>query len=186
MFVKITDIPPEGLQVEFPLDIYSLNERVNSSAGGQNKDLASTIYHFFEPVTSSMKLNLEGSTLVARGNTLANYCSYCSRCAEDTKKQLTVPFQIILKPRTTRGPEAARDEDVNFGYYDGQEVNCAAFAEEFLILALPYSVMCSENCKGLCPKCGANLNNETCICSKDKPGDDRFAILRNLKPGNGS
>jgi uncharacterized protein len=41
-------------------------------------------------------------------------------------------------------------------------------------------VVCGEDCKGLCPKCGANLNRETCDCEKDWE-DPRFAALKKLK-----
>jgi uncharacterized protein len=50
--------------------------------------------------------------------------------------------------------------------------------EEF-VLALPVVPLCSEDCKGLCPACGANLNVENCFCRRDE-GDPRFSVLRGV------
>ena len=48
------------------------------------------------------------------------------------------------------------------------------------MLALPPNPLCRPDCKGLCPECGANLNEGMCACSRDE-GDPRMAVLRGLK-----
>ena len=56
--------------------------------------------------------------------------------------------------------------------------------EQTLDFNLPQKVLCDEDCKGLCPKCGANLNKETCSCSETASDEDyidpRFAKLKDL------
>ena len=86
-----------------------------------------------------------------------------------------------LKPRQQGGPEGSQDEDLQFGYYDGGEVDCGAIVEECIILALPQTVVCSEQCKGLCTCCGGNLNQRQCDCATQQAGDERFAVLRDFK-----
>ncbi len=179
MFIKVTDIPPEGLYLEFPIDEGRLNERLNPQADIGTKSAAG--YYFAPPINARLKLRLEGSIVVIHGHSDGDYIASCARCVEETKQHVDIPVDMLLKPRTERGPDAARDEDVSFGFYDGQEVNCAAIIEELLILALPFSVICDEKCRGLCPVCGANLNTESCSCKKNEMGDERFALLRNLK-----
>ena len=64
----------------------------------------------------------------------------------------------------------------------GLEINVAHLAFEEFLLALPVKALCSEECKGLCPKCGHNLNTGPCACVNDE-GDPRLAALRNLTLG---
>jgi uncharacterized protein len=58
-------------------------------------------------------------------------------------------------------------------------LDLAPILEEEITLNLPLQVICSESCKGLCPKCGADLNKETCTCS-DERIDPRLEALKNL------
>jgi uncharacterized protein len=182
MIIKITDIPPEGRKVIFALDESCLNERVDlAQRSADSQSIQPPSYVFSPPTSVVLELFLEGSTVVVNGEAHAQYFSLCARCAEDTEKTLNVPVNIILKPRPTRGPDAAQDEDINFGYYDDQEVDCDSVVEEILVLALPYTVLCKDDCRGLCPSCGVNLNVEKCSCVSSSSGDLRFAVLRGLK-----
>ncbi|MDL2317223.1 DUF177 domain-containing protein [Desulfovibrio sp. OttesenSCG-928-A18] len=61
----------------------------------------------------------------------------------------------------------------------GLELNPAALVWEEFLLALPVKPLCSRACKGLCPVCGCNLNEQACACNKDE-GDPRLAVLRGL------
>ena len=80
-----------------------------------------------------------------------------------------------------------RVEEDLFGYFDSfvdelTEVstkNADVLAEQ-VNLALPMKVICSSDCRGLCPHCGANLNNEECRCEKNG-ADPRMAPLARLK-----
>jgi uncharacterized protein len=61
------------------------------------------------------------------------------------------------------------------------EIDLSFGVRESLLLALPMKVLCSEDCKGLCPHCGANLNEESCDCVAETI-DPRWAELRKLLP----
>lgn len=65
----------------------------------------------------------------------------------------------------------------------GMEINLAALLWQELMLALPIKVLCKPECRGLCPQCGKNLNQEVCSCESEIR-DPRFAALRNIKIGN--
>lgn len=60
-----------------------------------------------------------------------------------------------------------------------EAVNLGELAWEALITALPPAVFCLEECRGLCPQCGANLNKTVCGCKKET-GDPRFEALKDL------
>ena len=140
-------------------------------------------YSFTKSPEVQLNLMLEGSTVVVQGRIAGEYTTPCSRCAEEARKQLEVPISLVLKPHSERNVEGAdaEEEDLNFGIYDGEEIDFSDIAEEFLVLALPFTVHCSEECKGLCPQCGKNLNVGSCDCKPEPKGDPRLSVLRELK-----
>ena len=183
MKININDIPPQGRDLSFSFEAAGLNERVRAARQGHNEreEVLPPDYAFLPSPEATVHLEAEGKTIVVTGKACAVYKTPCSRCAEDTEKRLEVSIQIVLKPHS---PDARADdeaEDLHLGFYDGIEVDCGSIAEEFLILSLPYSVVCSEDCKGLCPVCGQNRNSGTCSCQPHESSDPRFAVLRDLK-----
>ena len=190
MRIRIADIPAEGRELEFTVPQESLNKRVaESNVNSRNSAVSPPAYTFGPEAEAQLHLEREGSTVVVKGRALGRYSTQCSRCAEDTSCDLAVEVDILLKPRPNGGPLGSADEDLNFGYYDDKEVDCAAVIEEFLVLSVPYSVLCDEQCAGLCSSCGVNLNNDSCSCAEAEmePSeglDERFAALRALKISN--
>jgi uncharacterized protein len=81
------------------------------------------------------------------------------------------------------GATAAGDlsvEDLSFGFYEREEVDLAPLVRETMILALPTKPLCREDCRGLCPRCGANRNGGECGCRQEW-SDPRLEVLRDLK-----
>ena len=71
-------------------------------------------------------------------------------------------------------------EDLEVSVFDGNEIDLTELVREQILLNLPIQVFCQENCRGLCPKCGANQNLIDCKC-KENEIDPRWASLKNLK-----
>ena len=188
MNVSVKDIPPEGLSISFELPLKALQDRVLPENLSQEQSLDILPFYFETSPKASLLLRLEGSTVVADGEVLAEFKTVCARCAEDTIQQLAVPIHMVLKPATgiQKGDE---QDDVGFGTYDGKEIKTVGFTEDHLVLALPFNAFCKADCKGLCVGCGANLNLSTCQCGSKKKeskveeseGDERFKVLRGLK-----
>ncbi|MGH7769034.1 MAG: YceD family protein, partial [Candidatus Binatia bacterium] len=61
-----------------------------------------------------------------------------------------------------------------------EEIQLTPLVREQVLLALPTRPLCDENCRGLCPKCGVDLNENSCRCSSSK-GDPRMAFFRDMK-----
>ena len=100
--------------------------------------------------------------------------------AEDV---FVLELQVALRPRTCDGSTdvwffdlAAADHEV----FDGKTINLATIVREQVLLALPMSVVCKEDCRGLCPICGQDQNQSACDCERHVP-DPRFAALKNIK-----
>jgi len=180
--VRIEDIPSEGKSLNFELACEPLNARIAlDRARPEESSVPPPDYVFSSPPEVELSLSLEGSTVVVAGQVSGSFVSPCVRCTEEAKTELDLALDLILKPASNRKIPGADEEDLHFGIYDGEEVNCTEIAEEFLVLSLPFVVVCSENCKGLCPHCGKNLNLGLCGCKPEETGDPRLSVLRALK-----
>ena len=106
----------------------------------------------------------------------------CARCLEPVQYPINRAFDLLYRPLGVdrRAEEVAITEaDTEIGYYEGEGLLLEDVLREQVLLATPLKLVCREECKGLCPHCGANLNNETCNCQQ--PGDPRWAALSDLK-----
>lgn len=105
------------------------------------------------------------------GKIVCHIQGFCDRCLDPVTEQIELPFdQIFYKDGS--------DEVDNYIYCDSRLDATKAVHDE-IVLSLPSSLLCNPECKGLCPKCGANLNRQQCDC--DLSGDNAFSVLKNLK-----
>ena len=105
----------------------------------------------------------------------------CSACLNEFELKVPVAFSLTLKPRP-RSDDAADDlelskEDLEECFYEGDVIDLDEILREQIILALPMYPRCSPECRGLCPVCGIDLNQETCDCQRDEV-DPRLAVLK--------
>lgn len=107
----------------------------------------------------------------------------CSRCFQKVKSDLNFPFTaaFITEEHYTKENETEiRQSDLDVSIYDGEKIDLKEIAREQILLNLPTQILCRADCKGLCEKCGANLNEAACGCEK-KEIDPRWSALKNLK-----
>ena len=113
----------------------------------------------------------------------------CGRCAEtfqlpiDSEVDLTYVPQPSAQAATVHGKGTDEielsDEDLTTAYYRDHVLDFAEMLREQFYLALPMRPLCREDCKGLCPHCGTNLNTATCTCEV-RWQDPRLAKLQSL------
>jgi uncharacterized protein len=107
----------------------------------------------------------------------------CARCLEPFPLGLNSEFNTVLKPSPDFPLAEERElkrEDLESDFYEGEEVNLTSFVQDQVLLTLPQKAVCREECAGLCPRCGKNLNREVCQCPTALI-DPRFQALKNLK-----
>lgn len=123
-----------------------------------------------------------GGRVRVTGALTARLIETCSRCLEKTERTLEVPLDLRFEPDLDpwdEGPGLYR-LDAN-----REELNVGPALREELLLALPEYPLCREGCAGLCPRCGADLNETECDCADDE-GDPRWDTLRRqLAAGTG-
>lgn len=111
----------------------------------------------------------------------------CSRCLEEFPVPVDAPFDLRYHPReqnTGEGEREIEEDDLSTAFYENDAIDLGQLMREQFYLALPMKPLCSDDCRGLCPQCGTNLNRGRCDC---RPGweDPRFATLRALKAKGG-
>jgi uncharacterized protein len=96
----------------------------------------------------------------------------CARCVEPVPTPLSASFDLIFRPQAADadpGERAITLDETEIGYYEESGLSLEDVVREQVLLSLPSRTLCKEDCKGLCPRCGQNLNLETCNC---KPTSD--------------
>lgn len=106
----------------------------------------------------------------------------CARCLDPVRHSLGADFDLIFRPLgADAGPteRALGAPDTEIGYYQGDGLVLEDVLREQVLLTLPARSLCRTDCKGLCPRCGHNLNTESCTCDT-APVDPRWTALSDL------
>ena len=107
----------------------------------------------------------------------------CARCLEPVIEEVHRDFDLFYQPLlkgTPNDEERLKDDDTEIGFFEGEGLFLADVLKEQVLLSLPMKVICQSDCRGLCPHCGANLNQEQCRCERHT-SDPRLAPLARLK-----
>jgi uncharacterized protein len=107
----------------------------------------------------------------------------CARCLEPVIQDVRRKFDLLYRPL---GADAGREEmsvtgaEAEVSYYQGEGLLLEDAIREQVLLAVPLKVICREDCKGLCPHCGTNLNLDQCSCAEPIE-DPRWSALKDLR-----
>lgn len=170
MRIKVSDIGESGLNIVTFRKPEWLNNVPELASDDGNIHLSSNL-NFDLHLTKILK------EVTVRGKVWFSIETRCARCLKEVDLVLTPEVILTLFPEHIPHEE---DEDIGFETYTGDEIDLGSYLRETVAMSLPVKVLCQENCKGLCPHCGADLNLGACSC-KDDWVDPRFAALRNLK-----
>lgn len=125
--------------------------------------------------------NTEGEVRI-RGQIAVQMQSECDRCLGPADYAIDSRFDLFYRPAPSlsREEEVAIDEaEAEIGFYQGGGLELEDILREQVLLMLPMQRVCREDCRGICPVCGANRNETACDCHVETP-DDRWSALRNL------
>ncbi|MGN7453862.1 YceD family protein [Paenibacillus pasadenensis] len=129
-----------------------------------------------KPMSVELDVGPYEGTAQVTGELRADLTMVCSRCLEPVEEHLSIPIEErFALASMVKDPEA--DEDLILVAED--KVDLQPYVEGTLLIYLPMAPLCSDDCKGLCPDCGTNLNEQSCGCSRDVI-DPRFEALKKL------
>ena len=111
----------------------------------------------------------------------------CSRCLKNFDTPLASDFELTYTKEMPGLMDVFDEEEIEIKveeigmtYFKGEEINLLQGMQEQVVMAFPLQPLCDENCRGLCPKCGSDLNQGDCGCKRE-PVSNKFAVLKNLK-----
>ena len=150
----------EGLKVPFDYEL-SLSEVEVSG-----------FYPITGPVKVAGSVENKAGIVNLKASAALSYEAPCDRCATDVRTEYHFPVEHTLVVALESG-----DND-EFLEVPNMRLDLDELVEEDVNLALPGKYLCNEECKGLCPQCGVNLNENQCDCKA--PIDPRMAALLQL------
>ena len=133
-----------------------------------------TSYPVTEPVLASGVVRNTAGVLVMTGLITTCIHGTCDRCAADFDREREIPIDAVLVT------ELANEENEDEWVFplDGDSADLEDIIRTTFVLNMDSKLLCSEDCKGLCCRCGKNLNDGPCDCQKEI--DPRLAALKQL------
>lgn len=149
---------------------------------------------FEQPFTGEAEIWNVGDRLLAKVEVSGEAVLVCGRCLVEYTEPLDVSFEeeFTETVHDERQPDEEDEEDESgrsVSAYTGDEIDLTDPLRENILLDLPIKPLCDEECKGLCPTCGTNLNEGVCECEGDREVvDPRLSVLKDLlrKPDSNS
>ena len=119
-------------------------------------------------VTVDFSVTFLKPNVAVKGEIVCHVVGKCDRCLADVDQRIVLPFdQVFFKDKA------------ECYCYEGSKLDATKAVEDEIVLCLPTLLLCSPECKGLCPKCGVNRNTTQCDCDTRK--ENPFSQLLNLK-----
>ena len=130
------------------------------------------------PVSIVLSNISEGKAKIA-GNVRVVLKAACDRCLKDVPVSLDISFD-----RLAQSPDAESDEEIDdLSFMEGYQLDVETFVYNELLENWPVKILCKEDCKGVCPRCGQDLNERECGCDTFVP-DPRMAAIKELFESN--
>ena len=131
-------------------------------------------YPVTEPVAAEGTVRNTAGVLVMTGSIKTTIHGTCDRCASDFDRDVNIPLNVVLVT------EMANEENEDEWVFplEGDSADLDDIVRTVFVLNLDSKLLCKEDCKGICHRCGKNLNDGPCSCQKEL--DPRFAALKQL------
>ena len=138
-----------------------------------------------DDVKARGKLEKSGDTVLCHGSLQTKLSANCTRCLQEFSFAVKAKLTVHFVPRDESNGSADEIEltgnEVDQEFYDEGQIDLSSPSRDLILLSLSQVMLCRENCLGLCPECGTNLNDNKCDCKPEGSSDPRFAVLQQLK-----
>lgn len=141
--------------------------------------LAGEKIEFSTPVEVDIQVENMGLFIIVRGQIQTRVYRACSRCLEMVDSPILPKFELTFIHQDDLEAAGIDEDSDAYEVFGDDPVNLQEIVMETILMALPMTTICQEECQGLCPNCGINLNYEKCNC-ESKDIDPRLAVLQNL------
>ena len=162
----------------FVLDLATLRPAVDRvEAEGTASDVGLSQPEWREAVRGRFQVERFGERVSVRGTVQSRAHLECARCLREFDLPLEVPLVVYAERTgsTSRGEQEALERDDHMLFHDGRRLDLRESVREALLLEVPITPYCREDCPGLCPKCGADLSLGPHECPAERQGHARGA-----------
>jgi uncharacterized protein len=169
MFIDIHELEKDALEFEQVLPVGRI------AFGPDVKQVA--------PMEVAGAAELLGDEIHVAGGLRTTVEAVCSRCLEPLRQPIDVEFDLFYRPMKTIAREEEielKPSELEIGFYEGKGLELDEILKEQVLLTLPMKQICREECRGLCPQCGQNLNQAGCTCKTERL-DSRWSGLEQFK-----
>jgi uncharacterized protein len=170
MIIDLTDLEGSTKPFNFSLKADEID------FGLENVEIAGEIH-----VTGELTQHIAETDV--KGKIEADAKIDCIRCLNAVDKRLTIDFDVAYVTPENFAADSEREvgaDDLKTDIFSGDKIDLVEVVREQILLNIPEQILCSEDCKGLCPQCGADRNLIDCKC-KESEIDPRWSALKNLK-----
>ncbi len=161
--------------------VEGINER-RIEIGAEGLEIAASGCKVLERITIELEIARARMEVRVRGKAHLRLQQPCDRCLKPAECSLDVPLEVLARERPTREASTAEAPE-GILYHNGEGFSLFDEVREAVVVALPQHPLCRSDCRGLCPQCGADLNEGGCDCPASETADPRWAALGDLKVG---
>lgn len=161
--------------------------READSFEGLQTVMAKDAIEFASPIELDLRVWPESDMIMVKGRLVFTLRLACSRCLTVFDSPIVRRFTLRYSRKIPMDVHRSDQEDIELTadqiglvYYEGESIDLTDAMQEQIILSFPLKPLCHEACKGLCARCGTDLNNGSCECANQKPSGP-FDVLKNLK-----
>jgi uncharacterized protein len=156
MIISLVRLPVDGLRFEHQYQAGELDTRKFE-------------FDVLAPPLVTGRVDRVGMDMRLRGEIKAEVAVACARCLKPVPLRVEIPFDLLYASEDPGGSRTGEIElharDLDFSVYERDEIDLDALVLEQIELDLPSRALCREDCQGLCPECGGDLNLEQCSCN---------------------
>ncbi|HIE27460.1 TPA: DUF177 domain-containing protein [Candidatus Poribacteria bacterium] len=136
--------------------------------------------NFIHPISGWVKFFRQNAQVYVTAQLSTEIEVECSRCLQIFETTLKARFEVQYRPTSDPEQEGWLDEDLGVRYYTGEYINITEDIYQAMMVEIPLWPICLEECKGLCQRCGHNLNLGNCNCHQLEGKSPQFAVLEEL------
>lgn len=139
-------------------------------------DLGPDHYSFGEPLRWELTLQNTGESILLLGSVSGTSHTSCARCLDDFDLPVVGDVDCLFVFNEGATPDDLDDDEFEV-MPESHQINLAPLFKAALILEFPLVPLCKEDCLGLCPQCGSNLNEGPCNCPNDEAGQSDLPLM---------
>lgn len=162
---EILSIEGKTQVVEAPVSMDSFQSKLGDFPVAEKEPLSLTITN-----TGKKVLKIE-----AKGRITVNIP--CDKCLKDVPTEFDINFEQEIDMQASKEDRIKDLDEIN--YVTGCSLDVEQLVHNEILIHWPLRVLCKENCRGICPKCGKDLNEGSCECDQTSP-DPRMAVISDI------